>query len=747
MTHYQKHCPGCYVDKAGAAVCPYCGYDESAPRSRLFLPHGIVIGGQYRVGKVLGRPGGFGITYLGWDVNLQQRVAIKEFLPRDICARSMDSLDVTVHTDHDRTGFDFGKEQFLREARIVAKFDHPNVVRVRSFFNANGTAYLVMDYYEGMSLGDYLTNMRRTIEPEVAVPLIIPILEGLEYVHERNVMHRDVKPANIYLAAIGKPILLDFGAARQAAAGDLARSISVVLTEGYAPLEQYQRRTPQGPWTDVYGLAATLLRMVTGQIPAAALDRLGNDPLAQSNFAGLPDALKPALKRAMAVKPGDRYQTATEFRLALQEFRRITEEGAAEVSSPEAPQAVIAPEQRVQAGAEPPTGLPVKSSPAAQPVAPVVPAQAMSEPISLTRRLDVPPQPAPLPERRAAPRSPGAPVRAEPRTVAGARQAARPVGRRKADEWRPLASIVMALLIAVLIAVGSITWLTSQDAPASPALAPATPLAAEPSKAASTQKPSPYLPKPLAARTPLPEMVQIPSGDFEMGDARSRNNEKPVHPVRVAAFKLGLHEVTVAQFRAFVQQAQYSNPRWTNYPCESAGGRMPSWDAPGYVQGDNHPVVCVSWEDAVAYTQWLSRETGQVFRLPTEAEWEFTARAGTRTQMWWGDQFQEGYANCSGCPPARNAPQAVRSHPKNPLGLFDMNGNVREWTCSMYAPYGIGAESQCGTPAAESLASVRGGSWQETQEALRSAYRLGFEPYRRNVWTGFRVAQELRADE
>ena len=555
VTHYQKHCPGCYVDKAGAAVCPYCGYDESAPRSRLFLPHGIVIGGQYRVGKVLGRPGGFGITYLGWDVNLQQRVAIKEFLPRDICARSMDSLDVTVHTDHDRTGFDFGKEQFLREARIVAKFDHPNVVRVRSFFNANGTAYLVMDYYEGMSLGDYLTNMRRTIEPEVAVPLIIPILEGLEYVHERNVMHRDVKPANIYLAAIGKPILLDFGAARQAAAGDLARSISVVLTEGYAPLEQYQRRTPQGPWTDVYGLAATLLRMVTGQIPAAALDRLGNDPLAQSNFAGLPDALKPALKRAMAVKPGDRYQTATEFRLALQEFRRITEEGAAEVSSPEAPQAVIAPEQRVQAGAEPPTGLPVKSSPAAQPVAPVVPAQAMSEPISLTRRLDVPPQPAPLPERRAAPRSPGAPVRAEPRTVAGARQAARPVGRRKADEWRPLASIVMALLIAVLIAVGSITWLTSQDAPASPALAPATPLAAEPSKAASTQKPSPYLPKPLAARTPLPEMVQIPSGDFEMGDARSRNNEKPVHPVRVAAFKLGLHEVTVAQFRAFVQQS------------------------------------------------------------------------------------------------------------------------------------------------------------------------------------------------
>lgn len=309
---YQKHCPGCYAEKGGAAVCPACGYDESAPRSPLFLPHGIVIGGQFRVGRVLGKRGGFGITYIGWDIHLQQRVAIKEYMPRDLATRTADSLDVQVHTDADQANFRYGREQFLREARIVARFDHPNIVRVRSFFNANGTAYLVMDYYEGQSLGEYLSTVRNSTAPGVALRLMRPILQGLQYLHEHNVIHRDVKPHNIYLAADGRPILLDFGAAMQAA-GERPHSLVVVLTEGYAPLEQYQRRSPQGPYTDVYGAAATIYRMIAGEAPPMALDRLGHDPLEQAGYNALPPALREGMAKALAVRAQDRYASATEF--------------------------------------------------------------------------------------------------------------------------------------------------------------------------------------------------------------------------------------------------------------------------------------------------------------------------------------------------------------------------------------------------------------------------------------------------
>ena len=309
---YQKHCPGCYAEKGGAAVCPACGYDESAPRSPLFLPHGIVIGGQFRVGRVLGKRGGFGITYIGWDIHLQQRVAIKEYMPRDLATRTADSLDVQVHTEADQANFRYGREQFLREARIVARFDHPNIVRVRSFFNANGTAYLVMDYYEGQSLGEYLSTVRNSTAPGVALRLMRPILQGLQYLHEHNVIHRDVKPHNIYLAADGRPILLDFGAAMQAA-GERPHSLVVVLTEGYAPLEQYQRRSPQGPYTDVYGAAATIYRMIAGEAPPMALDRLGHDPLEQAGYSALPPALREGMARALAVRAQDRYASATEF--------------------------------------------------------------------------------------------------------------------------------------------------------------------------------------------------------------------------------------------------------------------------------------------------------------------------------------------------------------------------------------------------------------------------------------------------
>ncbi len=245
-------CPGCLAAKGRANPCPHCGYDEAAPRGALLLPHRSLLNTQFAVGRVLGKPGGFGITYLGWDLNLQTRVAIKEYLPRDLAGRATDRATVAPHTQDEGEQFRYGLEQFLREARTLAQIDHPNIVRVRHFFEANGTAYLVMDYYQGLSLAEHLERQGGRLPEEQAKQLLLPILDGLRAVHAKGFLHRDIKPQNIYLARLDaggtRPILLDFGAARQAM-GERSRSLSVVVSAGYAPFEQYHRKGNRSPCT------------------------------------------------------------------------------------------------------------------------------------------------------------------------------------------------------------------------------------------------------------------------------------------------------------------------------------------------------------------------------------------------------------------------------------------------------------------------------------------------------------------
>ncbi|HEY1077499.1 MAG TPA: serine/threonine-protein kinase [Fontimonas sp.] len=320
---FQKHCPGCFVDKSSLPVCPHCGYAESAPRSPLFLPHGLVIGGQFRIGRVLGQPGGYGISYLAWDVHLQQRVAIKEYLPRALAGRSAAASDVRVHAPEHRVAFDEGLERFVHEARLLARLQHPNVVNVRSFFRAHGTAYLVMDYYEGVSLRDYLAALDQDrVDARTAVALLGPVLLGLDFVHRHGIVHRDIKPQNIYLttgeASGARAILLDFGAARQQANETIRSGMAVMLSEGYAPLEQYQRNSEQGPATDVYGVAATLYRMITGTVPPPAPERIGRDAVATRKDLQ-PPAFATVLRQGLAPRAQDRYASAAAFQRALYE--------------------------------------------------------------------------------------------------------------------------------------------------------------------------------------------------------------------------------------------------------------------------------------------------------------------------------------------------------------------------------------------------------------------------------------------
>lgn len=269
-----KLCPGCFRESA-SDICSQCGYDASLKRSPLILPHkSSLSSGRYYIGRILGRPGGFGITYLAYDAKLLTTVAIKEYLPRDLSSRDLDGLTVYPHSGEDGKLFEYGLHSFLEEARTLARFDHPNVVRVRDYFEENGTAYLVMDYCRGLSLAQFVSqNNEGALPEETAIAVILPILDALKELHKNDYIHRDLKPQNIYLTESGRPILLDFGAARQSMS-EKSQSLSVILSEGYAPLEQYQRNGRQGPWTDVYGIVATFYNLITSKVPPSALDRL-----------------------------------------------------------------------------------------------------------------------------------------------------------------------------------------------------------------------------------------------------------------------------------------------------------------------------------------------------------------------------------------------------------------------------------------------------------------------------------------
>lgn len=226
------------------------------------LPEGYQLQG-FTIKKVLGQ-GGFGITYLAYDNNLERDVAIKEYMPRDIATRVS---DMTIRPSDDSTteSLQWGLERFVKEARTLSKFDHPNIVRVHTVFEANNTAYMVMSYEKGKSFLEILKDGQP--DEEELLDIILPLLDGLELMHKKGFIHRDIKPANIFIRDNGTPVLLDFGSARQAM-GEETKTLTKFVTPGYAPFEQYYGKSDmQGPWTDIYSLGATLYRVITGDPP------------------------------------------------------------------------------------------------------------------------------------------------------------------------------------------------------------------------------------------------------------------------------------------------------------------------------------------------------------------------------------------------------------------------------------------------------------------------------------------------
>jgi len=238
------------------------------------LPPGYALN-EYRIESLLGL-GGFGLTYLATDTNLNLKVAIKEYLPTDWVHRAPDHSVKPKSADTLET-FNWGRSRFLEESRTLASFHHPNIVRVMRFFQANETAYMVMDFVAGLPLHEWMRN-RRPLDERTVLAIALPLLDGLEVVHAGGFLHRDIKPGNIFIRGDGSPVLIDFGSARTAAANT---ELTTIVSPGFAPVEQYDSRGGQGPWSDLYALGGVLYRAVTGVHPPDAVTRMRGDSLGE----------------------------------------------------------------------------------------------------------------------------------------------------------------------------------------------------------------------------------------------------------------------------------------------------------------------------------------------------------------------------------------------------------------------------------------------------------------------------------
>lgn len=313
-----KHfCPYCMTPVAEGETCPSCGLTAGnyVPSPHHLQP-GTVLLDRYLVGRVLGE-GGFGITYIGCDLRLELKVAIKEYYPVDRATRNAAvSTNVTSFIGPSSKSFERGKQKFLSEARTMARMDKQQViVSVRDFFEANNTVYIVMEYIEGTTFAELTEQRGGRIPPDELFRVIEPLFGALSALHETGLIHRDISPDNLMLEN-GEVRLLDFGCAREPADGN--KTLTISLKHGYAPLEQYQE-SGQGPWTDIYALCATIYHCLTGQTPPRALDRIGEDNLILPSKLGV--AITPpqeqALLKGLRIQPNRRFQTMKELWAAL----------------------------------------------------------------------------------------------------------------------------------------------------------------------------------------------------------------------------------------------------------------------------------------------------------------------------------------------------------------------------------------------------------------------------------------------
>jgi formylglycine-generating enzyme required for sulfatase activity/serine/threonine protein kinase len=691
------------------------------------LPDGSRLA-HYEIKKMLGA-GGFGVTYLAWDTLLHGDVAIKEYLPTEWALRT-NALTVVPRTADHREKFDHGRKRFLEEARTLNKFNEVNIVRVKNFMEANGTAYMVMDYEEGETLKDLLSR-KGILEEDALLAIFIPLLSGLRAVHRADFLHRDIKPGNIYLRRDGTPVLIDFGAARQAL-GEHSRSLTAVLSPGYAPFEQYSIRSNQGPWTDLYAVGATLYRCIRGEAPPESSERMimlrdgEADPLipAREICRGkYSDRLVSTIDWMLQLDGKDRPRRVEEvLHRLLDDSTRLAVNAGKSPISPIPPDlnastgvaSVQTPEHKSktvtksEAKAGQPTGEPEKISSKRWVIVLALVAICGLIGLVIARLMNSTETAVEEGQLRIKVNIAGAQV-----LLDGTR-----VGKAGPGQALDIPNLAPGRHTIEVVASSHKSYRTSLD------------IQAGRTKTIEVEM------KPERV-TNEPEMVRINAGCFRMGspDTESdRYSDEQQHSVCVEDFRLGKYEVTFDEYDDFAQVTGRSLP-----------------DDKGWGRG-RRPVIGVTWQDAIAYSDWLSQQTGHTYGLPTEAEWEYAARAGTTTPFFTGACIHTEQANYNGrfdynnCGAVtgtyRSQTAPVGSLQPNNWGLYDITGNVWEWTCSSYDNKYGGTEQRCARKNDAGPRVIRGGSWDNVPNNLRTAYRNWNDATSSGSNIGFRISMK-----
>jgi formylglycine-generating enzyme required for sulfatase activity len=628
--------------------------------NRNALPTGYQLE-EYRIQSLLGH-GGFGMTYLAYDTRLNLKVAIKEFFPNELAVRA-EAYYVEPKSQQDKENLTWGLEGFLKEGRTLAAFQHPNIVRVLHYFEAHNTAYIVMAYEQGQSLSSILQKRGKPLTESEIMAFLPQLLSGLQVVHQTGFLHRDIKPNNIYIRDQDQnPVLIDFGAARYAF-GSHTRSVTTIVTPGYAPFEQYQSKGKQGPWSDIYAMGAILYCAICGKSPMEAPERVNAIKLREEPDP-LPSAVQIGQKRysegflrgidwALQIVEKDRPQTVKEWSDVL-----------------------LAPSSRLN---EIPSTKQDKSGINKWVLGSVIGAIIISFAGYIFYT-----------EQRIAKLVPNSPANEE-------------TPRKTPEQVNPINPHEKT-----------------------------HPLTLEKQQATKEEKFD--FQDQLKDGTLGPKMVWVPAGSFNMGDIQGDGDkdEKPVHSVSINRFAIGLHEITVGEYLHFVQAKGYV-PEWQEVGSKyniDTGTDTHYKELGSTLTNEKHPIVGISWKDATAYAKWLSQQTNQQYRLPSEAEWEYAARAGTETKYYWGNEIGYNQANCSEdyCGDDFNYTAPVGSFAPNTFGLYDTVGNVWEWTCSEYKKYGNHQEKQCAVQNPSKERVSRGGSWKYEPWDLRTTFRVRYSP-------------------